>query len=114
VSLGCFSKSLSKRAIGLVYPPNDTILNLVKGFCIRKCIEVKDKALAMHAILQRLLIFELRLPNLTLLICEIYSELLRNIIEVIRLLALLIPVATNYFKDSPLWAPDWFTAIDLL
>jgi hypothetical protein len=101
VSLVCFSKSLGKRATGLIYPPNNTTLNLVKGLCTRNCTEVKDKALAVHAVLQRLSIFELRLPDTTLPVCEIYSKLSRNIIEVTGSLALLIPAATNHFEDSP-------------
>lgn len=114
VSLAWFSKSLDQRARGPVYPPNDTTLNLVKGLCTRKCTEVKDKALAVQAILQRLSTFELRPPDTTLPVCEIYSELSRNIIEVTGSLALLIPAATSHFEDSPSWAPDWSAAIDPL
>jgi hypothetical protein len=114
VSLACFSKTLGQRAAGPVYPPNDTTLNLVKGLCTRKCTEVKDKALAVHAVLQRLSTFELRLPDTTLPVCEIYSELSRNIIEATGSLALLIPAATNHFEDSPSWAPDWSAAMDPL
>ncbi|KAE8450752.1 hypothetical protein EG329_005665 [Mollisiaceae sp. DMI_Dod_QoI] len=114
VSLACFSKSLGQRATGPVYPPTDTTLNLVKDLCTRKCTEVKDKALAVHAVLQRLSTFELKLPNTTLPVCEIYSELSRNIIEVTGSLALLIPAATNHFEDSPSWVPDWSAAIDPL
>jgi hypothetical protein len=114
VSLVWFSKSLDQRARGPVYPPNDTTLDLVKGLCTRKCTEVKDKALAVQAILQRLSKFELRLPDTTLPVCEIYSELSRNIIEVTGSLAFLIPAATNHFEDSPSWAPDWSAAMDPL
>ena len=114
VSLVCFSKYLDQRATGPVYPPNDTTLNLVKGLCTRKCTEAKDKALAVHAVLQRLSVFDLRLPDTTLPVCEIYCELSRNIIEVTGSLALLIPAATNHFEDSPSWAPDWSAAIDPL
>jgi hypothetical protein len=114
VSLVWFSKSLGQRATGPVYPPNDTTLNLVKGLCTRKCTEVKDKALAVQAVLQRLSIFELRPPDTTLPVCEIYSELSRNIIEATGSLALLIPAATNHFEDSPSWAPDWSAAMDPL
>jgi hypothetical protein len=114
VSLVWVSKSLDQRARGPVYPPNDTTLNLVKGLCTRKCTEVKDKALAVQAILQRLSTFELRLPDTTLPVCEIYSELSRNIIEVTGSLAFLIPAATNHFEDSPSWAPDWSAAMDPL
>lgn len=114
VSLAWFSKSLHQRATGPVYPPNDTTLNLVKGLCTRKCTEVKDKALAVQAVLQRLSIFELRPPDTTLPVCEIFSELSRNIIEATGSLALLIPAATNHFEESPSWAPDWSAAMDPL
>ncbi len=114
MSLACFSKSLEQRAPGPVYPPNDTTLNLVKGLCTRKCTEVKDKALAVHAVLQRLSTFELRLPDTTLPVYEIYSELSRHIIEVTGSLALLIPAATNHFEDSPSWVPDWSATMDPL
>ncbi|KAE9367526.1 hypothetical protein N431DRAFT_444660 [Stipitochalara longipes BDJ] len=114
VSLACFSKSLGQRATGPVYPPNDTTLNLVKGLCTRKCTEVKDKALAVQAVLQRLSAFELRLPDTTLPVCEVYCELSRNIIEVTGSLALLIPAATKHFECCPSWAPDWSAAMDPL
>ena len=113
-TLGCFSKSLGQRATGPVYPPNDTPLNLVKGLCTRKCSEVQDKALAVHAVLHRLSTFELRLPDTALPVHELYRELSRNIIEVTGSLALLIPAATNHFEDSPSWVPDWSSAMDPL
>jgi hypothetical protein len=97
-----------------VYPLNDTTLNLVKGLCTRKCTEVKDKALAVQAILQRLSTFDLWLPDTTLPVCEIYSELSRNIIEVTGSLSLLIPAATNHFEGGLSWAPDWSAAMDPL
>ena len=114
VALACFSKSLGQRATGPVYPPNDTTLNLVKDLCTRKCTEVKDKALAVHAVLQRLSTFDLKLPDTTLPICEIYSELSRNIIDVTGSLALLIPAEANHFEDSPSWVPDWSAVMDPL
>jgi hypothetical protein len=113
-SLICFSKSLGQRVTGPIYPPNDPTLNLVKGLCTRKCSEVKDKALAVHAVLQHFSISELKLPDTTLPICEIYSELSRTIIEVTGSLALLIPAAANHFEDSPSWVPDWSAAVDPL
>jgi hypothetical protein len=114
VSLFWFSRSLDQRARGPVYPPDDTTLNLVKGLCTRNCTEVKDKAFAVQAILQRLSTFELRLPDTTLPVSKIYGELSRNIIEVTRSLALLIPAATKHFEDCPSWAPDWSAAMDPL
>lgn len=114
VSLVWFSKSLDQRARGPVYPPNDTTLNLVKGLCTRRCTEAKDKALAVQAVLQRLSTFELRLPDTTLPVRKIYSELSRNIIEVTGSLALLIPAAASHLEDSPSWVPDWSVAMDRL
>jgi hypothetical protein len=114
VSLAFFSKSLGQRTTGPVYPPNDTKLNLVKDLCTRNCTEVKDKALAVHAVLQRLSTFELKPLDTTLPVCEIYGELSRNIIEATGSLALLIPAATNHFKDSPSWVPDWSATMDPL
>jgi len=112
ISSKCCLRYLAKRATGPVYPPRDTTLNLVKSLCTRKCTEVKDKAFAVHAVLQCLSKLKLRLPDATRSLVEIHTELSTNIIEVTGSLALLIPAAASHFDDGPSWAPDWSAAID--
>jgi len=107
-----FANFMGQRTAGPLYPPNDTTLNLVKGLCTRECSDIKDKALAMHAVLQRLSSLDVQLTDTTLPVRKSYRELSKNIIEVTRSLALLIPAAIQRFDDNPSWIPDWSAQMD--
>jgi hypothetical protein len=95
---GGFSEKRMERAISE---------NFIHGAIIRKAKEPKDKAFALHAILQRLLTEQLPTPDYTRSTGEVYKSLSRHLIEVSNSLDVLLPAALKGYPGQPSWVPDW-------
>jgi hypothetical protein len=81
--------------------------NLIDGAISRKAKEPKDKAFALHAILQQSLTEKLPTPDYNLSTGQVYKSFSRHLIEATNSLDILVPAAWKGYPGQPSWTPDW-------
>lgn len=81
--------------------------NLIHGTISRKAQEPKDKAFALHAILQQSLTEKLPNPDYNLSTGHVYKSYCRYLIDATNSLDILVPAAWKGYPDQPSWVPDW-------
>lgn len=89
-------------------------MDLANAICAREAGEIRDKAFALQAILQRLMEKELPVPNSSRLVDDIYEELTVRVLDATQSLQFLTYAAWSPLPGKSSWVPNWADGFERL